>query len=362
VRETADTLTNRVADRTELASFRSRVEQAVEYDRIDSRLYSLLGEISSRLGDRQAATDYFDQSARLSRTDMLALHHLIERSIDDNDQETAVSDLDILLRRWPGQLPQLTPVLVSILAEPKGYSAVLSRLAGDPPWRRAFIEQVVRDPAMASNVEPLLLDLRAASSLTTTEIVAAITGLMAQQRYTDAYSFFFFTLTEEERKLGGYVFNSKFEPLSTNRPFDWQLGRHPGVDIAGPVVPGSRSEPGMSFRFLGTPVKSTGLFQYLQIPPGDYSLSLDASALELELPKGLFWSLRCTDGGRQLARLDIPDGSYERKVFRTDVTVPPACATQSLSLDTDLVAESWRHRYSGEVSMFELKAERAQGE
>lgn len=360
VRETADALTNRAPDDAALAALKTEIEDAIRYDRIDSRLYSLLGEIVSRIVDRQAAGSYFDQSSKLSRTDMLALHYLIRRSIDENDRQAAVSNLDIMLRRWPGQLEQLAPALLALLAEPEGYAAIVARLGANPPWRTAFIAQVANDPAMASKVEPLLLDLRTKSSLTGAEITAVVTGLMTQRRYAQAYSFFFFTLTEEEQSLGGYIFNSRFAPVSTNRPFDWQLGRHPGVDISGPMVPQSRSEAGVVLRFLGTPVKSIGLHQILQMPPGNYSLLLEASAQQLQLPKGLFWSLRCVDGGEQLARLDIADGSYERRIFRVEATVPTACSTQILSLDTDLIAESWRHRYSGQISMFELKAERAQ--
>jgi hypothetical protein len=86
---------------------------------------------------------------------------------------------------------------------------------------------------------------------------------------------------------------------------------------------------------------------------------LDATARNLVLPKELFWSLRCVGRNTQLVKLGIPEGSFDDQVFSATFTVDHEdCEMQVLKLETALIAESWRYRYVGTVTMHGIRIER----
>jgi hypothetical protein len=110
---------------------------------------------------------------------------------------------------------------------------------------------------------------------------------------------------------------------------------------------------------LNTPVKNTAIQQYIELPPGSYKLSLIASARNLKLPKGLFWSIRCVDPAGEIARFNIPEGTFNRQNLSLEFSVGPiACPMQLLRLETTAIAESWRFRYVGTLVMHKLSIER----
>ena len=347
--------------RADLQKLQRRVQDALRYDRIDARLFSLLGEISSRLDGPESGGPFFDHAFRLSRTDILALHQMIVRSVErDRKPADAVGYLDILLRRWPERFDRVEPILPALLADQDGYEAILEHLADDPPWRARLVTSLAKEPGSVSAAEKLLFDLSETKSPPrSAEISAAINGYFSQQRYDDAYRLFLFTLTDRERELNGYVFNGSFAPVSSRRPFDWQLREQSGLEVVMPNGKGQPATSGARIRFLDKPVKTISLQQYLHLPSGDYRLSLDASANNLKLPKDLYWSLNCVDPNAGLERLNIPEGSYDHSTLTTDFRVESAtCPLQLLRLETGLIAESWRYRYSGTLTMHRLGIER----
>jgi hypothetical protein len=113
-------------------------------------------------------------------------------------------------------------------------------------------------------------------------------------------------------------------------------------------------------RFLNAPLKEIGLAQMLLLPPGTYQLSTNISGRSLKLPKGLFWTVTCSDGGSlELAHLELPEGSFEQRKLSAEVNVPASgCGLQVLKLGTALIAESWRFRYQGELILHEVRIEK----
>lgn len=346
-------------DRAALLNLQSEIQGALHYDRIDARLFSLLGEIAGRLGSEEDARSYFDHAFRLSKTELLTLNHMVVRAVREGQPVEAAGYLDILLRRWPERLNQVMPVVPALLADPSGYAEVLGRLGNDPPWRARIINTLNLEPETVPLAGRLILDLSGTDNpARPTELAATIGGHIRHQLYENAYRLFLFTLTDDERKRGGYIFNGDFQHASTRRPFDWQLQDQSGLEV---VMPGDRGgrEVGTVARFLDKPVKNISLWQYLYLPPGDYRLSLDASASGLSLPKDLFWSLKCHNQNLELGRMLIPEGTYRRTRVERDFRVEAeTCPLQVLRLETGLIAESWRYRYSGTLTMHRINIER----
>ncbi|TJW71434.1 MAG: hypothetical protein E5X43_33400, partial [Mesorhizobium sp.] len=79
----------------------------------------------------------------------------------------------------------------------------------------------------------------------------------------------------------------------------------------------------------------------------------------LKLPKELFWSIRCVGSAGEIARFNIPEGTYNRQALSQEFSVGSAgCPMQLLRLETAAIAESWRFRYVGTLVMHKLSIER----
>lgn len=352
---------NDTSNTPDLDALLARAEGALRFDLADARLYSLIGEIKYRQDEKVHAYELFDQARKLSKTEIHALQRSIGRSIETGDLSKAVGEIDILLRRWPDRFPAIAEGLPTILSTPDGYQAVLAAIRAAAPWRANLFATLSRSSNGIDAANRLLLDLAGSSAPPkSSELSAVIGGYILQKQYVSAYRLFLFSLTDEQRKLGGYIYNSTFEPVYSGKPFDWQLRDQSGLDITFVTSHDAvEGEGGATVRFLNTPVKNTALSQYIELPPGSYKISLVASARNLKLPKELFWSIRCVDPAAEIARFNIPEGTYNRQALSQDFSVgPAACPMQLLRLETAAIAESWRFRYVGTLVMHKLSIER----
>ncbi|TWI34792.1 hypothetical protein IQ26_03450 [Mesorhizobium tianshanense] len=360
VSEITDDL-NDASNTPDLDALLAKAEGALRFDVADARLYSLIGEIKYRQGEKDRAYGFFDQARKLSKTEIHALQRSIGRSIERGDLSKAVGEIDILLRRWPEQFPAVAEALPTILSSPDGYQAVLKAITAEAPWRANVFAFLGKIPEGLDLANRLLFDLTGSGAPPTTgELSNAINGYIRQKEYDQAYRLFLFSLSDQELKLGGYIFNGTFEPVSSGKPFDWQVGDQSGLEVTFATSQNAvEGEGGATVRFLNTPVRNTALQQYIELPPGSYKISLAASARNLKLPKGLFWSVRCVGQAGEIARFNIPEGTYNRQELSQGFSVGPAgCPMQLLKLETAAIAESWRFRYVGTLIMHKLSIER----
>ncbi|WP_292862274.1 hypothetical protein [Mesorhizobium sp.] len=352
---------NQANDGSDLDALAAKTGRALRFNVADARLYSLIGEIRYRQGETDEAFRLFDRARTLSKTEIHALQRSIDRSVRAGDLARAVGEIDILLRRWPDQFAVVAAGWPAILANAEGYQAVLAAIRSEAPWRSKLFASLGQNPRGLAGANQLLLDLAGSDTPPTSkELSAVINGYIKQKQYGPAYRLFIFSLSEHERKLGGYIFNGGFDPGVSGKPFDWVVHDRSGLEI---TFAGSRdageSDRGATLRFLNTPVKNAALQQYIQLPAGSYRISMNASATNLRLPKGLFWSLRCIDPSLEIARFNIPEGTFNRRSLSLDFTVGPAvCPIQSLRLETEAIAQSWRFRYVGTLVMHKLSIER----
>jgi tetratricopeptide (TPR) repeat protein len=352
---------NDTAEGTDLDALAATARNALRFDAGDARLYSLLGEIEYRQGEKEDAYALFDQARRLSKTEIHALQRSIGHSVETGNLRKAVGEIDTLLRRWPDQFPAIAEGLPQILSRPDGYQAVLTAVAAEAPWRGSLFAALTKTPQGLDAANRLLLDLAGSdASPKSGELSSVISGYIRQKQYEQAYRLFLFSLSDQERKLGGYIFNSTFEPVSSGKPFDWQVHDQSGLEVTFATSHDAvEGEGGATVRFLNTPVKNTSLQQYIELPPGSYRISLIASARNLKLPKDLFWSIRCVGPTGEIARLNIPEGSFNRQSMSREFSIAPAtCPMQLVQLQTAAIAESWRFRYVGTLVMHKLSIER----
>lgn len=352
---------NDTSDTPDLDALLAKAEGALRFDLVDARLYSLIGEIKYRQGEKDQAYELFDQARKLSKTEIHALQRSIGRSIESRDLSKAVEEIDTLLRRWPEQFPMIVEGLPTILSNPDGYQAVLAAIRAEAPWRASLLSALSKTPEGLDLANRLLLDLTGSSAPpNSSELSTMIFGYLRQKKYEAAYRLFLFSLSDQERKLAGYIFNSTFEPPPGRKPFDWQVGDQSGMEVTFATSQDAvEGEGGATVRFLNTPVKSAALQQFIELPPGSYRISLIASARNLKLPKELFWSIRCAGPAGKIAQFNIPEGTYNRQALSQDFSVgSQGCPMQLLKLETASIAESWRFRYVGTLIMHKLSIER----
>lgn len=352
---------NDTSNAPDLDALLAKAEGGLRFDLADARLYSLIGEIKLRQGEKDQAYGLFDQARKLSKTEIHALQRSIGHSIETGDLSKAVGEIDTLLRRWPDRFPAIAEGLPTILSNPDGYQAVLAAIKAEAPWRASLFAGLGKSPEGLDFANQLLVDLTGSSAPPkSSELSAVIAGYIRQKEYAPAYRLFLFSLSDRERELGGYIFNSTFKSEPSGKPFDWHVGGRSGLEVTFATSQDAvEGQGGVTVRFLNTPVKSAALQQYIELPPGSYKISLIASATDLKLPKELYWSIRCVDPSGEIARFKIPEGTYHRQALSHEFSVGPvACPMQLLKLETAAIAESWRFRYVGTLVMHKLNIER----
>src|SRR5690606_30562246 len=206
-----ETLTAKLA-RTDSAEDLARLEAeavtALASNRLDARLFSLLGEINRLQGDEAGARAHIRQALSLSKTEIHALERSIVWALEDGRTSDAVSRINTLLRRWPQRFQQIGGALPAILSDPAGFAAIADTLRENAPWRSGIFSVLADSSQGLPLAERLLFELRTSPfPPTAREIGAVISGHVRQQDYQSAYRLFLFTLSEEERAHNGYVYN-----------------------------------------------------------------------------------------------------------------------------------------------------------
>ena len=342
----------------DLSTIEARLDDAIALNAGHARLQSLRSEVALRLGDRISAADGFQHALRLSKTESVALQRMIAWSSEQQDAEDVLRNTDLLLRRHPGKISELGSIFAALIATKEGYEQLRDRLQVGPPWRSAVFQRIATDPASLAAGASLLIDLQQAGSpQSDREIATIIQALIREGRPLEAYNLFLGTQSDEEVTLSGYIHDGGFEGNSSSKPFDWQIRSRSGHTISRLPHAVFGSEPsGLLIQFNGTPVKDMHARQMLHLPPGAHELTAEVSAANAKLPKGLYWSLRCTSPARELARLDIPEGSYRNEAISVRLEVPTIdCPLQVISLHTAVIAESWKDRYMGNIVIRRLQ-------
>lgn len=325
---------------------------------IDARLHSLAAELSLRSGDTEGAYRLFRQAHRISHTEIHALQYLIASAIEAGDYGTAVEHIDVLLRRWPRRFDAVGPLLPQLLSQEPAYQAVMTAMMADAPWRSQLIGGLAGQEQGLGFAYRILMDLaNSEQPPTRREISSTIRAFMAAKRYNEGYRLFRFTIPPEERHLAGFIHNSVFQADSLDAPpFSWQLRNTRAAEIR---LSTEGSLPGAAVRFLNTPAKNLVLNQALVLPPGRYRLTAQVDASSLRAPRSLYWRISCLDPRQELLRLQVPEGSYQDRQLEAVFDVGQ-CGVQRIELATDVVAESWQNRYSGQVRFHFVKIERAE--
>lgn len=335
----------------------SEAKRLLDVAPADARAYSLLGEAWLRGGDRAAATQEFQMAAQLAKTEFLMLIRTIELDFENGARIDSIERIEVLLRRWPGRAREAVPLIARIVSASSVRTDVLSLIQKSPDIGRQLIGLLLADPRGPALAYQFAISLqRGRNPLPDKTLERIIQGLYGAGELRAAFTLFQTSLSEPDRKLASYVFDPDFSQQPQNQLFKWQTGTSPGVDMRWTTNGDGGT---ILFRFLGKPVKSAGLSQLVVLPPGEYELSTQYTTRAVRAPRGLFWSLRCTKGGQEVARLNFDTSTDQDIVRSTSFSIEDdTCPAFKLAVATDLLAESFRYRYEGTLQIESVRIER----
>ena len=331
----------------EFDTLRNKAAGLVAEARGDARGYSLLGAVLERQGDIAEAEALYQLTFQKSKVEIHALLRLASLRLERMDYVGTLDCIDLILRRWGNYAAQVQPLIIAAAQDAVAAPALTRKLNAMPPWRGQVLSMLARSPqglAYARDVIATAPERVRASRAWTGERDFLVSALAAAKAYGEAYNLFLSTLSAPEQALQGYVFDDGFTSAPNRNYFGWRVQKSGSTDIVVPVAGG-----GARIRFSDSPARPGMLSQALALPLGRYKLQATVSASALTSPKGLYWTIKCS-GLQALAKLDVTPGSYTDRIFETEFDVPASgCDIQTLSLDTDVLTDSWRDRYSGEV-------------
>ncbi len=331
------------------------VNQAIRFSPYDARLYSLKAKIKYLQGDRVAAERLFSKALQVAPTERSALLYMIDASLRRQDFPNAIRYFDLLLRRWPELFDSVAIILPVLAKDVKGASLLRQYLQRNPPWRyRVFHSLLKHEPGQAL-LRSLLLEERKRGVLPNEgELSAYLRVLLKLGKIGEARSLFRVLLSEKKREEAeSVIFDPGFRFSPSGIPFTWEIRQRGDVEMIMPWRGAAKG--GLFLRFTDVPARLDNIRQTFVATPGKYELKVDIMARRLILPRGLYWDVYCIrPKWKRLARLSIPEGSYQEERLSKVFIVPKACHLLQLVLRTGVIAPSWRHRYRGEIIFREV--------
>ena len=332
------------------------IDKAIRFSPAEARLYSLKAKVKYLQGDHVAAERYFREALHYAPTERSALLYMIDVSLRRADFRQAVKYLDLLLRRWPSMMDEVTPIL-PVLTENEAASVQLLRyMHNKPPWRGAVFQKLLAFQSGQKLLRSLLLKERQEGQHPAeSELAALVRKQLKQGDARGAHDLFLALLPDQARQYAGSViFDPQFQRKPSWMPFAWRKGQTSEAEI---IIPwrGHKYDGGLFIRFNDMPAKLGNIYQTFVASPGNYQLKVRLTTRRLVLPKGLYWDVYCRQPKwHRLARISTPEGNHEDKTVSTSFKVPQGCSLLQLKLQTDLFAPSWHHRYRGEVIFKEV--------
>jgi tetratricopeptide (TPR) repeat protein len=317
---------------------RAWAETALAADPINARALRILGQLAHAAGDDERAAGYFRRAARHSIQESAAVSWLMRDSYAKKDYASALHFADTLLRTRTRALPDVLPVLGRMAESASAAGELHKLLAGNPPWRRAFLSGLPRAVSDARTPLEVLLALKQTPNPPDLADIRDYVGLLIEHKFYElAYYTWLQFLPREQLAGAGFLFNGSFELSPSGLAFDWQINAGTGATVD--LAPRPDAAGGRALRIELGPgrVELGGVTQMLLLAPGAYQLRGKYRG-ELTGPRGLLWRIACADGtGAPLGQSPMAIGiASQWKDVTFSFAVPDAgCRAQRLRLVLD---------------------------
>jgi hypothetical protein len=334
----------------ELSSVEDLARRALLSDPLDSRALSLLGSVAERNMDLARAEALMSLSAARSWRNPEPHVWLFAQAIRRGKFDEALAQADGLLRvhHWQYQA-SIFPVLTLFGLYPSGLAALEKSLAANPPWRRAFLSQVVNggnDRLMTQLYQSLI---RSHQPPTALEMKPYLDRLILVGRFEEAYQDWRATSSPAET-VPRYPYNGNFEAPLDGLPFNWVFDDVGGAEIQITEATDLGNSHALRVQFSGARAHLGRVGQLLMLAPGTYRLELAVKASGLRTERGLVWQISCAESRMLLAETNLVKGTAPWTDLRVKFSVPSSdCQAQWLNLtipartasETEIEGDVW---------------------
>lgn len=316
----------------DLASAEELAKLAIARRPLEGRSYRILAAVYEQTGRMPDAHAAHRAAIAVSPNDAISRLWVASRLLDEAQYPEALGHIDRALRARPDLADKVFPVLSAGLGNPDFVAALVTNLAGAPPWRGAYLDQIIREVAPLEAVDALIDRLAARSRLTERELRAWL-GRLAHERRWDALSAAWERFVAPGARSSYALVDGGFERDPHGFGLGWLVSRVPGAQVGFAPARGSRNGGrALVVRFLDQRVPFEHVQQRLLLPQGRYRLSGEARAESLRARRGLVWEVRCDDRNEPLANGPALSGSQSWHEWSVEFVVPRDCPSQWLTL------------------------------
>jgi len=231
--------------------------RALERSTLHAVALRVLAFSTAAKGRVDAAEPLMTRAAWINPRDGQAQDWLFQRALARREYRKAFLRADLLMRRSLAARTPLAFTLADLLGNDRARTALVERLAMDPPWRGTFLTVALRagaDPDVAALFQALR---RTPAPVTDEEATPFFRRLVAERRYREAKTWFD-ALVKTQGKPGALVYDGAFAGSPGPAPLNWQviaglggnarwtwdndapigslLVRHDGFSSSGPLV------------------------------------------------------------------------------------------------------------------------------
>ena len=157
--------------------------------------------------------------------------------------------------------------------------------------------------------------------------------LIHDRQWGSAYLTWVAQLPSEKQATIGNVFNGGFDWEPSNNGFGWRFERVAGARIDRAETAGASNTYALRVAFEDQRVPFRNVRQLTALQAGSYRLDGRVRLDSLRTERGLVWSVRCAESGKELARSEPFAGNSPWRPFDVRFEVPTDnCGGQWLEL------------------------------
>jgi len=306
-------------------------------DPLDGRGYRVLGNVAGLKRDRKQQQAMMELAVRHAPRDVAARAWAAQIALERGDAAAAIRHYDRMLRVAPERRPDVFPVLIGLASIPAGRDALVTTLAGRPPWRAELLRDLAHNMPNPNDLPAVFNALRANGGLSPEEDAAYLERLVLEKRWDQAFVAWAGALSSQELAMVTVPIDGDFERVAPSRgPFDWMISGRPGVDAVVQALPDG-SGRALKVEFQGQRGAFRDVRQLLLLPEGQgYRLQWRSRFDGLDTARGLRWTLTCADGAAgQILATPPTAGTSPWRSYSAEFDVPPGCPAQWLVLELD---------------------------
>ena len=329
-------------------------------DRLTMKNLVMLHEVGMKKDD---SGEIYDILVAFTKRNISVQVGAINSNLQSGNVAKAMFHLDALLRAHPQLGKAIYPVLYPVLNDNKAVAALAKVLRSRPTWRRDFMNELAEHDPESTISYKLFTNLRKQNAaIEDSEFRYLFANLIGKKQFDKAYFVWLDFLPAEDLADIKLIYDGGFNRTPRNLFFDWNIDARPNARIAIAKRNEAPSDLMLKLEFFQDREEFYHLYQYLQLPPGQFAVSFDTKAEQINMPAGLRWRLRCAANSEVMGESEkfLESQPWTTQTF--PVNIPDEnCDTQILRLEA-VTRAVLDQKYDGQLYFDNFKIEKLNAE